>query len=146
MDSWSEPENLIIFKCTYFLRMLPLFPFESFLNFIFCTIILTSCLVYLFYFSKCLLFFYFACLISAFSVVHLSVVYQHVPWYLQIFLPAVSSTALSSSESLRLLDFLFLALFFFIFFLKEHLGKLIFPKYSKIVLYNSGDIYKCTQL
>ena len=111
MDSWLHLETLILSNAR---RSSVRFFFNSLRAFLTCfwTITFTSCLVFLFFFLKCFPFFCFACLTSAFSVVHLSMVCQHMPWYWQKFLPLGSSSEFFSSESPRVADFLFLDPFF----------------------------------
>ena len=123
-------------ECAYFLSMFRFLLFKGFIDlFLHHNIYL---LLGIPFFSKCSPFFYFDCLTSSFSVVHLSVVCLHVPWYWQNFLPLDSSYESSSSKSLKVIAFHFLNPFLLVFlFLERTLGGIDFSKFSILVSKNS---------
>ena len=105
VDSWSESETLNFSNTRNSSVLFPFFIVSIFFN-LFSTITLTSCLVYFFSFLKFLLVFYFACLINALRVVHLSVVRPHIlrTCNVSLFLPHLRT---SFSEPLKIIAFLF---------------------------------------
>ena len=130
-DSWSESETLIfsnahsISVCFFF------FYFMAFFT-CFCTMMLTSCLVNLFFSWKSFPFF-------TFKVVHLSVLSLHVSWYWRNVLPLCSSSESLSLESLKVTPYLFSdPLLDFFLFLERTLGDIDFSRFLILVLKNSA--------
>ena len=133
MDSWSESETLNFSNARSSSVRFLFFCFRAFFT-CSCTITFTSCLVNLFFLSKCLLFFCFVCLTSALRVVHWSVVCQHVLLYQQNFFPVCPRSESLFSDSLKVTAFLFLDPFLlFLLFLEGALDGIVNSKFSILV-------------